>query len=80
MGIIVCSDIVKKFGDYTALNSVSLDIPQGKIFGLLGPNGAGKTTLIRLLTGELNPLKGEIRKADFSYIYLDQQYDQYNIL
>ena len=49
MGIITCSNITKKFGDYTALNSVSLDIPQGQIFGLLGPNGAGKTTLIRII-------------------------------
>lgn len=60
MGIIVCSDIVKKFGDYTALNSVSLDIPQGKIFGLLGPNGAGKTTLIRIINQITLPDSGTV--------------------
>ena len=49
MGMVTCSGITKKFGDFTALDSVTLDIPQGKIFGLLGPNGAGKTTLIRII-------------------------------
>src|SRR5574344_2828682 len=60
MGIIVCSNIVKKFGDYTALNSVNLDIPQGKIFGLLGPNGAGKTTLIRIINQITVPDSGSV--------------------
>ena len=53
-------NITKKFGNYTALNSVSIDIPQGKIFGLLGPNGAGKTTLIRILNRITMPDSGEI--------------------
>ncbi len=60
MGIITCSNIVKKFGDFTALNSVSIDIPQGEIFGLLGPNGAGKTTLIRIINQITIPDSGEI--------------------
>ena len=60
MGIITCKNIVKKFGDYTALNSVSLDIPEGKIFGLLGPNGAGKSTLIRIINQITIPDSGEI--------------------
>ena len=60
MGIITCKDIVKKFGDHTALNSVSLDIPEGKIFGLLGPNGAGKSTLIRIINQITIPDSGEI--------------------
>ena len=42
--------IVKRFGTYTALNGVTMDVPTGKVFGLLGPNGAGKTTLIRIIT------------------------------
>ncbi len=60
MGIIKCTDVVKKFGDYTALNSVSIDIPEGEIFGLLGPNGAGKTTLIRIINQITVPDSGEI--------------------
>ncbi|MBO5407099.1 MAG: ATP-binding cassette domain-containing protein [Bacteroidales bacterium] len=60
MGIITCSGITKKFGNFTALNSVSLDIPKGKIFGLLGPNGAGKTTLIRIINQITLPDSGEL--------------------
>ncbi|MEF9931430.1 MAG: ATP-binding cassette domain-containing protein, partial [Bacteroidales bacterium] len=60
MGIITCSNITKKFGDYTALNSVSFDIPQGQIFGLLGPNGAGKTTLIRIMNQITVPDSGQL--------------------
>lgn len=60
MGIITCRDITKKFGNFTALDSVSLDIPQGEIFGLLGPNGAGKTTLIRIMNRILMPDSGEL--------------------
>ncbi len=60
MNIIECRGIVKRFGDYTALNSVSFEIPQAKIFGLLGPNGAGKTTLIRIINQITLPDAGEI--------------------
>jgi len=60
MGIITCSNITKKFGNFTALNSVSLDIPKGEIFGLLGPNGAGKTTLIRIINQITLPDSGEL--------------------
>ena len=42
--------IVKKYGDFTAVNDVSFDVKDGEIFGLLGPNGAGKSTLIRMMT------------------------------
>lgn len=60
MNTISCSDIVKKFGDFTALNSVSVDIPKGTIFGLLGPNGAGKTTLIRIINQITIPDSGKV--------------------
>ena len=60
MGIITCSGITKRFGNFTALNQVSLSVPQGKIFGLLGPNGAGKTTLIRIINQITLPDSGEL--------------------
>ena len=60
MEIITCRNITKKFGNYTALNNVSLEIPRGKIFGLLGPNGAGKTTLIRIINQITLPDSGQL--------------------
>src|SRR5260221_5892976 len=50
--------IVKKFGDFTAVNGISFDVDEGEIFGLLGPNGAGKSTLIRMLVTLLTPTSG----------------------
>ena len=55
-----CKSISKKFGEYTALDNISLEIPQGKIFGLLGPNGAGKTTLIRIINRITIPTSGSV--------------------
>lgn len=52
--------LVKKFGERTAVNGLSLEIGQGEIFGLLGPNGAGKTTTIRILTMLTKPTSGNI--------------------
>ena len=49
--------VVRRFGDFTAVNDVSFDVEQGEIFGFLGPNGSGKTTVIKMLTGLL-PLSG----------------------
>ena len=45
--------LTRLFGDFTAVDQVSFEIPRGEIFGLLGPNGAGKTTTIRILCGIL---------------------------
>lgn len=58
--ILEVENVVKKFGDYTALNEVSLSIPEGSIYGLLGPNGAGKTTLIRIINQITMPDSGRI--------------------
>lgn len=60
MAIIECKEVCKNFGAKVALDKVSIDIPEGKIFGLLGPNGAGKTTLIRIINRITIPDSGEI--------------------
>jgi ABC-2 type transport system ATP-binding protein len=51
-------NLVKRFGDFVAVDRVSLDVAQGEIFGFLGPNGAGKSTVIRILCGLLGPTSG----------------------
>ena len=58
---VVLSDVVKKFGDYRAVDGVSLTVPRGHIFGLIGPNGAGKTTTIRMIMDIFRPDSGSIR-------------------
>ena len=60
MALIECKEICKNFGEKMALDHVSLEIPEGKIFGLLGPNGAGKTTLIRIINRITIPNSGEV--------------------
>lgn len=64
MNALSCRDVVKKFGDYTALNSVSIEAKKGTIFGLLGPNGAGKTTLIRVINQIILPDSGAVSFYD----------------
>lgn len=58
-------DVSRNFGDYTAVNQLSLNVSAGEIFGMLGPNGAGKTTTINLMTGLLQRHSGEVRVLDF---------------
>lgn len=60
MNLLVAKDICKYYGNHTALDHVSIDIPQGSIFGLLGPNGAGKTSFIRIINQITAPDKGEL--------------------
>lgn len=60
MAIIECREVCKNFGEKVALDHVSLQIPEGQIFGLLGPNGAGKTTLIRIINRITIPNGGEV--------------------
>ena len=53
------TNLTKQFGDFTAVNNVSLQIRNGEVYGLLGANGAGKTTTIRMLCGLLEPTSGD---------------------
>ena len=55
-----CDSLSMQYGSKTALDSISLSIPRGRIIGLLGPNGSGKTTLIKLINGLLTPTSGHL--------------------
>ena len=61
-------DLVKRFGDFTAVDGVSFTVPQGSVLGLLGPNGAGKTTTVRMMTTLSPPTSGTARVAGYDVI------------
>ena len=61
--VIVVRDLVRRFGDFTAVASTSFEVARGEIFGLLGPNGAGKTTTFRMLCGLLPATSGHLEVA-----------------
>ena len=61
--VIVVRDLVRRFGDFTAVASTSFEVRRGEIFGLLGPNGAGKTTTFRMLCGLLPATSGSLQVA-----------------
>ena len=54
-------NVVKKYGDFTAVNDVSFDVEDGKFFSILGPSGCGKTTLLRMIAGFFEPTAGSIQ-------------------
>jgi ABC-2 type transport system ATP-binding protein len=58
--MIKITGLVKKYGDFTAVNGVDLEVPRGELFGFLGPNGAGKTTTLRMIAGILRPTSGTV--------------------
>ena len=58
--LLVADSVSKNYGDFRALNNVSIAVPEGSIFGLLGPNGAGKTTLIRIINQITMPDEGKV--------------------
>ncbi|QSG02749.1 ABC transporter ATP-binding protein [Natranaeroarchaeum sulfidigenes] len=60
MSAIEMVNVGKRYGDFQALDGLSLAVERGELFGLLGPNGAGKTTAIGLLTGQLTPDEGSL--------------------
>jgi ABC-type multidrug transport system ATPase subunit len=53
-------DLVRRFGDFTAVDHINLNVRRGSFFGFLGPNGAGKSTTIKMLTGLLAPTSGKM--------------------
>jgi ABC-2 type transport system ATP-binding protein len=63
--VIEAHGLTKRFGDFTASDKITFDIPRGQIFGLLGPNGAGKSTTFKMLCGLLKPTEGQGRVAGF---------------
>jgi len=54
------NNVTKNYGEFTALNKITLNVPKGSVFGLLGPNGAGKTSLIRIINQITLPDSGTI--------------------
>lgn len=85
------NNLTKKFGDFTAVNSISFNVKKGEIFGFLGANGAGKSTAIRMLCGILEPTSGDAFVGGFSVKnkpdvvkknigYMSQKFSLYNDL
>ncbi len=62
---VTAEDLTRRFGDFTAVDHISFQVPHGEIFGFLGANGAGKTTTIRMLCGLLKPSGGRATVAGF---------------
>ena len=75
---IVCKDLTKRFGNFTAVDKISFEVSKGEIFGFLGANGAGKTTAMRILCGLSYPTSGEASVAGFD-VYRDQEEIKKNI-
>ncbi|MGW8250354.1 MAG: ABC transporter ATP-binding protein [Anaerolineales bacterium] len=63
--MIETQDLVKRYGDKTAVDNVSFQVYPGEVFGFLGPNGAGKTTTIKMIVGLLQPTSGTVRVAGY---------------
>jgi ABC-2 type transport system ATP-binding protein len=64
--MIELKDLVKKFGDLTAVNGINLSIPKGEFFAVLGPNAAGKTTTIKMIAGLIKPTTGSVIVAGYN--------------
>jgi ABC-2 type transport system ATP-binding protein len=88
---VVIEKLVKRFGDFVAVDNISLSVRKGEVFGFLGPNGAGKSTTIRMLCGLLTPTAGHAEVAGFDVArkpesvrqnigYMSQKFSLYNDL
>jgi ABC-2 type transport system ATP-binding protein len=70
---IVCKDLTKQFGNFTAVDHITFDVDAGEIFGFLGANGAGKTTAMRMLCGLSYPTSGQATVAGFDVFRQQEQ-------
>ncbi|MFA6142888.1 MAG: ABC transporter ATP-binding protein [Candidatus Omnitrophota bacterium] len=70
------TNLLKKFGDFTAVNNINFEVSGGEIFGFLGPNGAGKSTTIRMLCGIITPTGGKGSVGGFDIIKQQEQIKQ----
>ena len=59
--MIVVDHLTKHYGDFAAVNDLSFEIQDGRVYGFLGPNGAGKSTTMNIITGCLSPTSGTVR-------------------
>ncbi len=66
MPAIETKKLTRRFGDFTAVNNLSITVEKGEVFGFLGPNGSGKTTVIKMLTGILPITEGEAQIEDLN--------------
>jgi ABC-2 type transport system ATP-binding protein len=84
-------DLTRRFGDFTAVNAISVDVREGEVFGFLGANGAGKTTAIKMLIGLLEPSSGSATVAGYDILtesdevrrnigYMSQRFSLYDDL
>lgn len=71
--LVAAERVTRRFGDFVAVDNVSVQVKAGEVLGLLGPNGAGKTTLIRILCGLLAPSEGQARVAGFDVARQSEQ-------
>jgi ABC-type multidrug transport system ATPase subunit len=89
--MIECEGLTRRFGHFTAVDHVSLQVQKGSIFGFLGPNGSGKSTVIRMLCGLLEPSEGAARIGGFDVVkqndniknligYMSQKFSLYDEL
>jgi ABC-2 type transport system ATP-binding protein len=89
--VVIAKNLVKRFGEFTAVGGIDFEVNRGEIFGFLGPNGSGKTTTIRMLLGLLRPTQGEIEVLGVSVKekpekirahigYMSQRFSLYNDL
>ena len=61
--------LTKRYGTFTAVDAIDLEVPRGELFGFLGPNGAGKTTTLRMIAGILRPTAGKVEIANIDVDY-----------